>query len=242
MSLKSHIALLKTFYIHWQIFLLQIFLEMFLNQIKYEISQVTSFSLLFLQEELKNALKPLREKLKLFQKAKLTCEQTTEHIKVSFAWLPYVIKGDNVLSTTEKIIITISLQNQADHTERQIRAEFEMLHQFLRDEEASRLSMLKQEKLQKSQIMKDKIEDLENDITSLNNTIRSIEQEMRSQDIPFLKVTVFKVIYPKNAYNPHLHYSCFFDHLQNYKDTIKRYQPPPNIFNITFTQYHINPK
>lgn len=35
--------------------------------------------------------------------------------------------------------------------------------------------------------MKDKIEDLENDITSITNTIRSIEQEMRSQDVPFLK-------------------------------------------------------
>lgn len=58
--------------------------------------------------------------------------------------------------------------------------------------------MLKQEKLQKSQIMKDKIEDLENDITSLTNSIRSIEQEMRAQDIPFLKVTFLKRIkYPK---------------------------------------------
>ncbi|XP_065119389.1 zinc-binding protein A33 isoform X1 [Paramisgurnus dabryanus] len=110
------------------------------------------------KEELKSALKPLREKLKLYQKAKLNCEQTTEHIK-----------------------------SQADQTERQIRAEFETLHQFLRDEEASRLSTLNQEKIQKSQIMKDKIEDLENDITSITNTIRSIEQEMRSQDVPFLK-------------------------------------------------------
>ncbi|KAG1931375.1 tripartite motif-containing protein 35-like [Pimephales promelas] len=110
------------------------------------------------KEELKNALKPLQEKLKLFRKAKLTCEETVKHIK-----------------------------SQAENTERKIREEFEALHQFLRDEEASRLSMLKQEKDQKRQMMNDKIEDLENDITSLSNTIRVIEQEMLSQDIPFLK-------------------------------------------------------
>uniref|UniRef100_A0A671R7Q3 Zinc-binding protein A33-like n=1 Tax=Sinocyclocheilus anshuiensis TaxID=1608454 RepID=A0A671R7Q3_9TELE len=112
-------------------------------------------------KELKNALKPLQQKLKLFQKAKRTCEQTIDHIK-----------------------------SQAENTERQIREEFEALHQFLRDEEASRLSMLKQEKDQKRQTMNNKIEDLENDITSLCNTIRIAEQEMRSQDIPFLKVNI----------------------------------------------------
>ncbi len=50
--------------------------------------------------------------------------------------------------------------------------------------------MLKQEKDQKRQMMNDKIEDLENDITSLSNTIRIVEQEMRSQDVPFLKVNI----------------------------------------------------
>ncbi len=87
-------------------------------------------------------------------------------------------------------MITFSLQSQAENTEKQIREEFEALYQFLRDEEASRLSMLKQEKDQKRQMMNDKIEDLENDITSLSNTIRIVEQEMRSQDIPFLKVNI----------------------------------------------------
>uniref|UniRef100_A0A673N6N7 Zinc-binding protein A33-like n=1 Tax=Sinocyclocheilus rhinocerous TaxID=307959 RepID=A0A673N6N7_9TELE len=110
-------------------------------------------------KELKNALKPLQEKLKLFRKAKLTYRK-----------------------------VTFSLQSQEENTERQIREEFEALHQFLRDEETSRLSMLKQEKDQKTQMMSDRIEDLENDITSLSNTIRTVEQELRSQDIPFLKV------------------------------------------------------
>lgn len=118
------------------------------------------------KEELKTALKPLKEKLQLFKKAKLVCDQTGEHIK-----------------------------NQADHTERQIKDEFEALHQFLRDEEAARLKALKAEEDQKCQIINYKLQEMSNELTSLTNTIRIVEQEMRSQDIPFL---------------------------QNYKDTIKR--------------------
>uniref|UniRef100_A0A3B1JAR6 Zinc-binding protein A33-like n=1 Tax=Astyanax mexicanus TaxID=7994 RepID=A0A3B1JAR6_ASTMX len=116
--------------------------------------------------ELKSALKPLQEKLKAFKKVKLTYDQTADHIKI-----------------------------QAEHTERQIREEFEALHQFLLDEEAARLSELKQEETQKKQTITGKINDMENEITLITNTIRGIEKEMSSQDIPFL---------------------------QNYKDTIKR--------------------
>ncbi|XP_076866145.1 zinc-binding protein A33 [Brachyhypopomus gauderio] len=116
--------------------------------------------------ELKNALKPLKEKLSLFRKIKLTYDQTAEHIK-----------------------------RQAEHTERQIRAEFESLHQFLHNEETARLSELKREEDQKSQAIMGKIDDVEKEMASLTNTIRMTEKEMNSQDIPFL---------------------------QNYKDTIKR--------------------
>ncbi|XP_055754294.1 zinc-binding protein A33-like [Salvelinus fontinalis] len=118
------------------------------------------------KEELKTALTPLKEKLQLFKKAMVVCDQTAEHIK-----------------------------NQVEHTERQIKDEFETLRQFLRDEEAARLNVLKAEENQKSLLLKEKIEEMSNELTSLSNTIRTVEQEMRSQDIPFL---------------------------QNYKDIIKR--------------------
>ncbi|CDQ82211.1 unnamed protein product [Oncorhynchus mykiss] len=118
------------------------------------------------KEELKTALTPLKEKLQLFKKAMVVCDQTAEHIK-----------------------------NQVEHTERQIKDEFETLRQFLRDEEAARLNALKAEEDQKSLLLKEKIEEMSNELTSLSNTIRTVEQEMRSQDIPFL---------------------------QNYKDIIKR--------------------
>ncbi|XP_026783639.3 zinc-binding protein A33-like [Pangasianodon hypophthalmus] len=120
------------------------------------------------KEELKTALKPLQEKLKIFKDCKLNWSQTAEHIKI-----------------------------QAQHTEWQIKEAFEKLHQFLRDEEAARIAALREEEEQKSQMMKEKIEKLSRDISSLSDTIGAIEEEMRAEDISFL---------------------------QNYKDTVKRAQ------------------
>ncbi|XP_060786515.1 E3 ubiquitin-protein ligase TRIM39-like [Neoarius graeffei] len=109
------------------------------------------------KEKLKTALKPLQEKLKIFKDCKLNWSQTAEHIKT-----------------------------QAQHTERQIKEEFEKLHQFLRDEEAVRITALREEEEQKSQMMKEKIEKLSKDISSLSDTIGAVEEEMRAEDILFL--------------------------------------------------------
>ncbi|XP_028842184.1 E3 ubiquitin-protein ligase TRIM39 [Denticeps clupeoides] len=123
--------------------------------------------------ELKNDLKPLKERLKLFRKAKHSFDRAAEHVK-----------------------------NQAESTERQIRKEFEALRQFLQDEEASRLSLLKEEEQQKMQLINDGINDIESEMTSTENAIRTAEQEMMSRDVLFLK---------------------------NYKETIKRiWRLPPN--------------
>ncbi|KAK3568735.1 hypothetical protein QTP86_015408 [Hemibagrus guttatus] len=113
------------------------------------------------KEELKTALKPLQEKLKIFKDCKLNWSQTAEHIKI-----------------------------QAQHTERQIKEQFEKLHQFLRDEEAVRIAALREEEEQKNQMMKEKIEKLSRDISSLSDTIRAIEEEMRVEDVLFLQVRI----------------------------------------------------
>ncbi|XP_060785191.1 nuclear factor 7, brain-like [Neoarius graeffei] len=110
------------------------------------------------KEKLKTALKPLQEKLKIFKDCKLNWSQTVEHIKI-----------------------------QAQHTERQIKEEFEKLHQFLRDEEAVRITALREEEEQKSQMMKEKIEKLSKDISSLSDTIKAIEEEMGAEDVSFLE-------------------------------------------------------
>ncbi|XP_064197069.1 E3 ubiquitin-protein ligase TRIM35-like [Anguilla rostrata] len=112
------------------------------------------------KEKLRTALAPLQEKLNAFNAMKLVCDQTAEHIK-----------------------------SQAQHTERQIKMEFEKLQQFLKDEEAARITALREEEEQKSQMMKEKIEKMTEEISSLSEQIRAIEQELGAEDISFLQVT-----------------------------------------------------
>ncbi|XP_047670792.1 zinc-binding protein A33-like [Tachysurus fulvidraco] len=121
-----------------------------------------------LKGKVNTELKLLQKNLKNFEDCKLNWSQIAEHIKI-----------------------------QAQHTEHQIKEQFEKLHQFLRDEEAVRIAALREEEEQKSQMMKEKIEKLSRDISSLSDTIIAIEKELRAEDILFL---------------------------QNYKDTVKRAQ------------------
>ncbi|XP_044204521.1 E3 ubiquitin-protein ligase TRIM39-like [Thunnus albacares] len=110
------------------------------------------------KEELQNSLKPLQDKLKLFKKFKRKCDQTAEHIKV-----------------------------QARDTERKIKKQFKKLHQFLQEEEEVRIAVLREEKKQKSKVIKEKIETLSREIAALSDTIRTTEEELRAEDVSFLQ-------------------------------------------------------
>ncbi|XP_022597931.1 E3 ubiquitin-protein ligase TRIM39-like [Seriola dumerili] len=119
------------------------------------------------KEKLQESLKPLQEKLKLFEQVKGNFDQTAEHIKV-----------------------------QAQHTERQIKEQFKKLHQFLEEEEEARITALREEEEQKSQMMKEKMEALSREIAALSHTVRATEDELRAEDVSFLrnyKVTVGRV-------------------------------------------------
>ncbi|XP_059184863.1 nuclear factor 7, ovary-like [Centropristis striata] len=110
------------------------------------------------KKKLQKSLKPLQEKLKLFEQVKGNCDQTAEHIKV-----------------------------QARHTERQIKEQFKKLHQFLQEEEEARISALREEEEQKSQVMKEKIDALSREIAALSDTIRATEEELRAEHVSFLQ-------------------------------------------------------
>ncbi|KAI1887105.1 hypothetical protein AGOR_G00202710 [Albula goreensis] len=79
------------------------------------------------------------------------------------------------------------IKSQAHHTERQVKAEFEKLHQFLRDEEDARLAALREEEEQKSCAMEDKIENLTKHVSTLSDKITEIQNAMDAEDIAFLK-------------------------------------------------------
>ncbi|XP_073727679.1 E3 ubiquitin-protein ligase TRIM39-like isoform X2 [Misgurnus anguillicaudatus] len=110
------------------------------------------------KEKLKVELKPLQEKLRIFEKNKQNLDETAEHIKI-----------------------------QAERTEKQIHEEFEKLHQLLHDEESVRITALREEEEQKSQMMKEKIEKMSSEISSLSHTIRVIEKQMTAEDVSFLQ-------------------------------------------------------
>ncbi|KAJ8365434.1 hypothetical protein SKAU_G00142650 [Synaphobranchus kaupii] len=77
--------------------------------------------------------------------------------------------------------------SQNQHTERQIKAEFEKLHQFLREEQEDRLAALRVEKKQRSQIMEQKIENITRHVSTLTDKITAIEKAMETEDTSFLK-------------------------------------------------------
>ncbi|XP_034535336.1 tripartite motif-containing protein 35-like [Notolabrus celidotus] len=110
------------------------------------------------REELLESLKPLQDKLKVFEGVRGNCVQTAGHIKV-----------------------------QATNTEKQIKEQFKKLHKSLEEEEEARICALREEEEQKSLVMKGKIDALNTEIAALSETIRVTEDELRAEDVSFLQ-------------------------------------------------------
>ncbi|XP_062390836.1 nuclear factor 7, brain-like isoform X2 [Sardina pilchardus] len=81
---------------------------------------------------------------------------------------------------------TSQIKRQVQHIQKKIKEEFQKLHQYLRDEETARMAALKEEEEQKSQMMREKIEMMSREISSLSKTINAIEDGMEVNDITFL--------------------------------------------------------
>ncbi|XP_072233334.1 zinc-binding protein A33-like [Leuresthes tenuis] len=112
-------------------------------------------------------LKPLQVRLKLLHQVKANCDLSAIHIKA-----------------------------QTQHAEEQIREQFKKLHRFLEEDEEARISALRDEEKQKSQMMEKKMEALSREIAALLEAVRATEEVLQAADVSFLqsyKTTVERV-------------------------------------------------
>uniref|UniRef100_A0A8C2YZV4 Tripartite motif-containing protein 35-like n=1 Tax=Cyclopterus lumpus TaxID=8103 RepID=A0A8C2YZV4_CYCLU len=71
-------------------------------------------------------------------------------------------------------------------TERQIRAEFNKLHQFLKEEEESRLAALREEEEQKRKTISREMKMIQEQISSLSDSISAVEEDLQKHNVSFL--------------------------------------------------------
>ncbi|XP_041670285.1 E3 ubiquitin-protein ligase TRIM35-like [Cheilinus undulatus] len=110
------------------------------------------------RKKLQDMLQALEKKCGGFEKAKAKCDAAAAHIKV-----------------------------QTRDTERQIRNNFQKLHEFLSTEEEARISALRKEEEQKTQQLKKEIKSLTVKIKSLMDTVKETQAELKATDLNFLK-------------------------------------------------------
>ncbi|XP_063344934.1 nuclear factor 7, brain-like [Pelmatolapia mariae] len=110
-----------------------------------------------LKEQLKSDLKSLQDKRNKYRQVEKTYNEMSEHMK-----------------------------KQLLSTERQIRAEFNKLQQFLKEEEESRLAALREEEEQKGRTISREMMMIEEQISSLSDSISAVEEELQKHSVPFL--------------------------------------------------------
>lgn len=104
-----------------------------------------------------HTLNPLREKVKLYNKAKANLENSEKEMK-----------------------------NQSQDAVERIRREFKMLHVFLIAEEQDRISKLKREAERETSLVEKKVAALISEIGAMESTIKTIEEGLRDEDASFL--------------------------------------------------------
>uniref|UniRef100_A0AAZ1XLK7 Uncharacterized protein n=1 Tax=Oreochromis aureus TaxID=47969 RepID=A0AAZ1XLK7_OREAU len=110
-----------------------------------------------LKEQLKSDLKSLQDKRNKYKQVEKTYNEVIQHSK-----------------------------KQLLSTERQIRAEFNKLQQFLKEEEESRLAALREEEEQKGRTISREMKMIEEQISSLSDSISAVEEELQKDSVPFL--------------------------------------------------------
>ncbi|XP_074495040.1 zinc-binding protein A33-like [Sebastes fasciatus] len=110
-----------------------------------------------LKDQLKSDLKSLQDKRDKHKQAEKTYHEIVKHSK-----------------------------KQLLSTERQIRAEFNKLHQFLKEEEESRLAALREEEEQKGKTISREMKMIQEHISSLSDSISAVEEDLQKHNVPFL--------------------------------------------------------
>ncbi|XP_029999055.1 nuclear factor 7, ovary-like [Sphaeramia orbicularis] len=110
-----------------------------------------------MKDELKSDLKSLQEKKKKYEETQKTYNEIIQH-----------------------------LQKQVLFTENQIRAEFNKLQQFLKEEEESRLAALREEEEQKRRSVIREMKRIEEQMSSVSDSICAVEEELQKASAPFL--------------------------------------------------------
>ncbi|XP_041854691.1 nuclear factor 7, brain-like, partial [Melanotaenia boesemani] len=110
-----------------------------------------------LKEQLKSDLKSLQDKRNTYKQVEETYNDVIQHTK-----------------------------KQLLSTEKQIRAEFNKLQQFLKEEEESRLAALREEEEQKRKTISREMEKIKDHISSLSDSICAVEEDLQKDSVPFL--------------------------------------------------------
>ncbi|XP_070820995.1 zinc-binding protein A33-like [Chaetodon trifascialis] len=110
-----------------------------------------------LKEQLKSDLESLQDKRDKYKQVEETYKEVIQHSK-----------------------------KQLLSTEKQIRAEFNKLHQFLKEEEESRLAALREEREQRKRTVSREMKMMEQQISSLSDSICAVEEELQKHNVPFL--------------------------------------------------------
>ncbi|XP_071778843.2 zinc-binding protein A33-like [Centroberyx gerrardi] len=110
-----------------------------------------------LKEQLKSDLKSLQDKRSKYKEVEKTYNEVSHHSR-----------------------------NQLAATERQIRAEFDKLRQFLKEEEEARLVALREEEEQKGETIDREMKIIQEKISSLSDSIAAVEEDLQKHNVPFL--------------------------------------------------------
>ncbi|XP_068994540.1 E3 ubiquitin-protein ligase TRIM35-like [Embiotoca jacksoni] len=110
-----------------------------------------------LKEQLKSDLKSLQDKKDKYKQVEKTYNEMSQHSK-----------------------------KQLLSTERQIRAEFNKIHQFLKEEEESRLAALREEEEQKGKTISREMKRIQEQMSSLSDSICAVEEDLQKHNVPFL--------------------------------------------------------